>query len=629
MESKSLKLPACEDGNESRSISSFNGEVSELAKFQAFYDLAVAMTANRSLDQNLLLVVTKAVELLNGDASYIALRDDEDRSVYMHTVYGIRTESFKSIRVPYGAGIGGRIATTGKPYIVEDYFQEIEPLLHDVVRAEGLVSGVAVPVQTGGVNLGVLYVFNRTRTTFTNSHVNTLSLLGNLAAVEITRDQTKAQLRQAHDKLENRVRIRTEQLEEINRRLRVETILRESLEEKTVELKYANSRLILEIAERRKAEEALKESEEKLKRLYVESVRAQELYRSLLNSCADAIVVYDMDGKVKYVSDSFTGIFGWPLEELIGRQIDYVPESEQEITRGRVNEVLEKGIPGSGFETKRLTRDGRILDTSLSASRYHDHDGNPAGLLVILRDITARKQAEQALAQSERQLRLLSAQLLTAQENERKRVARELHDGIGQVLTAIKFRLENINRHSGLRESVKNETNIRSTILVIQDAIEEVRRISMALRPSILDDLGIVATINWFCREFSATYSGIGIEKQIDLDENLIHKSLNTIIFRIFQEALNNVAKHSGATSVRIQLTSDGKRIRLEITDNGRGFSCGSETSTESCCRSFGLASMRERAESLGGVFDVESVIGKGTSILASWDIKDIHGQVY
>ncbi len=593
--------------------------VSELEKFQAFYDLAVAMTANRSLDENLLLVVTTAMDLLKGDASYIALRDDGDRSVYMHTACGTHTEAFKKIRVPYGSGIGGRIANTGRPYIVEDYFRETEPLLHDVVRAEGLVSGVAVPIQIGGENLGVLYVFNRTRTTFTESDVNTLSLLGNLAAVEIRRDQTRAELRSARDELENRVRIRTDELLETNRQLKVETILRESLEEKTIELKQANERLMLEISERIKAQEALKEGEEKFRRLYIESVRAQELYRSLLDSCADAIVVYDMEGRVKYVSDSFTELFGWTLDELSGQQIHYVPDSEKERTMLQIARVLEKGIPGSGFETKRLTRDGRLLETSLSASRYHDHDGKPAGLLVILRDITTRKQAEQILALSERQLRLLSAQLLTAQENERKRVARELHDGIGQLLTATKFRLESLQRRPEFIDTHIPDDTISPIIKIIQDSIEEVRRISMALRPSILDDLGICATINWFCREFSSTFSGVKVTREVDPAEDAFPQSLKTVIFRVIQEAMNNVAKHSRADSVHIKLANDSESVCLSITDNGAGISNQDWPGVRG---GFGMAGMRERVESLGGVFVVESEPGKGTSVSARWSLK-------
>jgi len=859
-------------------------EGTELAKFQAFYDVAVAMTADRSLDESLLLVVNKARELLNGDTAYIALRDDEKRDVYIHTVCGIRTEEFNRIRVPFGASIGGRIAQSGQPYIVEDYFKETEPLLHDLVRAEGLVSGVAVPVQVGGRNLGVLYVFNRTPTTFTESDVDTLSLLGNLAAVEITRDYTKSQLRQARDELEHRVEVRTAELQASNEHLRKEIAQRESAEkalreseeknrlvvqnahegifiasggrfrfvnpriveivghsedellsrpftdfihpddgglvlerhyrrlqgdfvprrypfrmvdrqgnvtwveintalitweeapavlgfmvditdrrsmekelwehrhhlkemvaERTAELHHANERLLLEIAERNKAEEALgrnrqmlhniltaspigigyfedgcvkwtnqamadmfgedwetaarkwspvdfyagedefrrvreifyqnlgedkstqtdakfrrrdgtlfdgqihisaldprnprkgtiatisdisgrkmaeqavRESEERYRGLYIESVRAQELYRSLLNSSADAIVVYDTEGRVRYVSDSFTAMFGWTLSELEGGQLEYVPESERQATITKIQGVLDSGMPDSGFETKRLTRDGRVLDTSISASQYHDHEGNAAGMLVILRDITARKQAEQALAQSEKQLRLLSAQLLTAQENERKRVARDLHDGIGQSLTAIKFRLENAMRHMDEEAPGGIEESLRPIIPVIQDAILEVRRISMDLRPSILDDLGILVTITWFCREFSATYSSIAIEKQIELEEQEIPEPLKIVIFRILQEALNNVAKHGNADLVKLSLAKTAGRIELVIEDNGIGFRSDGAPNDKTVPRGFGLASMRERTESLGGSFEVESTCCHGTIIRASW----------
>lgn len=119
----------------------------ELTKFQALYDLALAMTGVHSLDENLSLLVEKARRLLGTDTSYIALRDEDSGDVYMHTLSGISTEAFKTMRIPFGAGLGGKVAVTGRGCIVEDYFQEIGPLLHDIVRAEGLISGIAVPIQ--------------------------------------------------------------------------------------------------------------------------------------------------------------------------------------------------------------------------------------------------------------------------------------------------------------------------------------------------------------------------------------------------------------------------------------------------------------------------------------------------
>jgi PAS domain S-box-containing protein len=330
-------------------------------------------------------------------------------------------------------------------------------------------------------------------------------------------------------------------------------------------------------------------------------------------------VVYDLEGKAKYVSDSFTGMFGWTVKEVKGKQIPYVPESELLATMNRVEGVLREGIAGSGFETKRFTKDGRILDVSISASRYHDHEGKPAGLLVILRDITERKRAEEALAQSEKQLRLLSAQLLTAQEKERKRVARELHDGIGQSLTAIKFRLENTIKQTGRCMATGTAESLEAMIPVIQNAIEEVRRISMDLRPSTLDDLGILATITWFCREFQAVYSTIRIEKRIDMEENEVREPLKIVVFRILQEALNNVAKHSQADCVQISLDKNDGRIELAVRDNGVGFDRDAKVSGENGGRGFGLASMRERAESLGGAFRVETDSEGWTVLRASW----------
>jgi PAS domain S-box-containing protein len=376
---------------------------------------------------------------------------------------------------------------------------------------------------------------------------------------------------------------------------------------------------IFDVSARKKAEEALRQSEEKYRKLYEESIRAEEIYRSLLNSSPDAIVIYDMQGRVKYVSDSFTRMFGWSLDELEGRRIPYVPESEREVTKARIDAVVHAGIPSSAFETSRFTKDGRILQMSISASRYLDHEGNPAGMLGILRDITERKQAEQALAQSEKQFRLLSAQLLTAQENERKRLAQELHDGIGQSLSAIKFRLDNILKQADPEMDPAQTEPIHAIIPLIQNTIEEIRRISMDLRPSILDDLGILATITWFCREFQATYSGIHIVKRISVEEQDMPEPLKIVIFRVLQEAINNVAKHSRAHQVRISLDKIDGKIELVIQDDGVGMDANGGSAPETVRKGFGLASMRERTEQSGGAFTIERVDGTWTVIRYVW----------
>jgi signal transduction histidine kinase len=234
-------------------------------------------------------------------------------------------------------------------------------------------------------------------------------------------------------------------------------------------------------------------------------------------------------------------------------------------------------------------------------------------------DVTDRKMAEEALRESEKELRLLSGQLLTAQEQERGRIARELHDGIGQSLSAIKFRLEDALGQMGEDIAESSVISLNNLIPIIQSTVEEVRRITMDLRPSTLDDLGILATIGWFCREFKETYATVRIEKEIGLEEADIPESLKTVIYRVLQEALNNVAKHSGADSVTVLLTKKDDTIELTIEDNGRGFDLYEVLDIDSSKRGFGLGSMKERIELSGGSFSLESTRREGTNISASW----------
>jgi len=144
----------------------------------------------------------------------------------------------------------------------------------------------------------------------------------------------------------------------------------------------------------------------------------------------------------------------------------------------------------------------------------------------------------------------------------------------------------------------------------------------MNLRPSILDDLGILATIQWFCRQFESTYSGIRIRKNIQIEEQEVPDSLKTVIFRVLQEALNNVAKHSKANVVLLSLWKTDLAVKLMIRDNGEGFDLSKLDSPDAITAGLGLKNMRERAELSGGSLQIESTEGRGTAIGASWPIK-------
>ena len=226
-----------------------------------------------------------------------------------------------------------------------------------------------------------------------------------------------------------------------------------------------------------------------------------------------------------------------------------------------------------------------------------------------------RKRAEEALRESERRLRSLSSKLLTAQEEERKRIAGEIHDSISSSLSAVKYGLEN-----ALQQTEQGKTtpeSLKALISMTQNAVEESRRIMTDLRPSILDDLGIVSTIGWFCRGFEKTYSNIRIEKGIALEESEVPEPLKIVIFRVMQEAFHNIAKHGKAEQVNLGLGKRDRVIELTIKDNGVGFDLDSANFR----KGLGLTSMRERAELSGGSFKIESIRGAGTMIRASWPL--------
>ena len=247
-------------------------------------------------------------------------------------------------------------------------------------------------------------------------------------------------------------------------------------------------------------------------------------------------------------------------------------------------------------------------------------------LLTLLGSMAAleitRKKDEEALAQSEKQLRLLSSQLLSAQEVERKRVAQELHDGIGQVLTGLKFEVENIIRQTPVRVPKKHIALLESLIPKIQQIVEEVGRIAMDLRPSILDDLGLHATTAWLCRDLQRMHPQIVFETKLELEETEITEYRKVVIFRVLQEALNNVVKHSNADLVHVHLGKQDGHVKLTVHDNGIGFHWDSTDPMNGQRRGFGLTSMKERTQLSGGSLKIRSSKGNGTSIIATWPVR-------
>jgi signal transduction histidine kinase len=227
------------------------------------------------------------------------------------------------------------------------------------------------------------------------------------------------------------------------------------------------------------------------------------------------------------------------------------------------------------------------------------------------------RHSEEELGRTREQLRDVSFKLLQAEETERKRIAQEIHDGVGQHWVIVKHRVENILQQLGK----EIRAPLEDILPIIQVGMEETRRIQMNLRPTLLDDLGILATISWFCREFQKANPAVRIETKIHIQENEVANSVKTVIYRIMQEALNNVSKHSKANLVNLTLQKEEGKIEFIIQDHGRGFDVNAAYSLKSSEKGLGLAGMKERTYLSGGSMSIESTPGAGTTIRASWPL--------
>jgi signal transduction histidine kinase len=233
---------------------------------------------------------------------------------------------------------------------------------------------------------------------------------------------------------------------------------------------------------------------------------------------------------------------------------------------------------------------------------------------ALEREIDERKQTEQALRISEKTLRVLSRKIVDTQESERRAIAKELHDSIGASLAAIKFAIEE-KLHTMDGPPPAGTVNLETVVKHIRDTIKEVRRISSSLRPSMLDELGLLATVRWFCRSSREMYLDTRIETIFNLQEDDIPEPSKIVVYRILQEALNNALKHSKADRVQVRLEKMGEGIRMCVSDNGCGFDPQDRTTTSDPMSGHGLRGMYDRTEVVGGCLVIDSAPGQGTRV--------------
>lgn len=339
--------------------------------------------------------------------------------------------------------------------------------------------------------------------------------------------------------------------------------------------------------------------------------RLEEL-EALESSILDAIphAVIGLRNRTSiFANNAVRTVFGWTPEELIGRNVRllYRSDAEYEEIGRRFYQVLEKQRT-CHFEFPGRRKDGVDILCMVRASRIGGtlREGR---IVVTYEDITERVAAEKELESSREALRSLSAHLQRVREEERTRIAREIHDELGQAMTALKMDLVWVHKRlpadcGALHAKLERMAGLADT------TIETVRRIAQELRPGLLDDLGLVAAIEWQADDF-ASRAGIPCEKRLDADDRDLGRDLATVLFRIFQETLTNIARHAEATRVTVRLERNADRIVLTVADNGRGITPRQIGDG----RSFGIVGMRERAHLWGGELRITGRRGEGTTV--------------
>lgn len=332
---------------------------------------------------------------------------------------------------------------------------------------------------------------------------------------------------------------------------------------------------------------------------------ADHTYRVFVERMNEGAAVLSSDHTVLHCNGRFARFLGAGLQSVIGSSmLDLVWPDDHPKLDALLRRAARKSCRG---EIRLQSRKGAPLSVHLSLNPLR-LDSTRA-VCLIASDLSEMKRAEQELRASSEQLRNLAAHLLSVREEERARISREVHDELGQSLTAVKMDLAwlagRLPRRNG--QMLKR---IRSTRQLADSIIQSIRRISTELRPAVLD-LGLAAAVEWQVQEFQAR-SGIQCKVRL-LTGEVVASNASTALFRIFQETLTNVARHAKATRAEVVLQKQGDRLVLLIHDNGRGF----DQAAPSLSKSLGLLGMRERAAILGGRVNISSAPGKGTTVTA------------
>ena len=407
-----------------------------------------------------------------------------------------------------------------------------------------------------------------------------------VGASKIARDITERkradeELRQAHEELEIRVR------------------------ERTAELAQSNRLLQAQIQERIQAQEALERQTAVL--------REQSRLLDLAN---DAIFIRSFEGTIFYWNEGAERLYGWTKEEALENRLGMLLQTEFPIPFEEIREVLVRERSWEG-ELIHSRRDGSRVTVNSRWTLWRSAEGNPLGWLQINTDITGRKRAEESL-------RALTARLLQLQDDERRRIARELHDSAGQILVALDINLSLVQKNEGLAPNAANA--VRESIALVQQLSKELRTTSHLLHPPLLDESGLPSAVRWFVDGF-AKRSKIPVDLEIAPDLGRLPRELETTIFRMVQECLTNIHRHSGSPTANIRIARNSNHVSVAVRDRGKGMSADNyRNSFGPITPGVGIQGMRERVRQLGGHLQIHSG-SSGTTVRATLPVTNAAAQ--
>lgn len=339
---------------------------------------------------------------------------------------------------------------------------------------------------------------------------------------------------------------------------------------------------------------------------------------AIIRSSKEAIITIDESQRIVIFNPMAEQVFGCSAMDAIGSPIErFIPERFRKEHSKHVERFGETGVTDRRMGRQRVLfgvrANGQEFPIEASISQIRDSNGKL--YTVMLRDVTERVKVDDELKRSREELRELSANLQNVREEEKTRIARELHDDLGQQLTALKMDLSSVEQalEGGPAAPPVVLSQLRGMRRLIDTTVGSVRRIAADLRPVMLDDLGLLPAIEWLVNDFTTRY-GIEVERRIEPGDVFFSRNGATTLFRIMQEALTNVARHAEATRVAITLAVEGEQCVVRIADNGRGAAEPSDTEGHGE-KSFGLLGIRERAHILGGSVSIETAARRGFAI--------------